>query len=134
MTAPQSVRALVPYAHVADVQRSIDFYAYLGFGPTDVSLDAGVPVWALLVSDSARLMVAQAGEPVDAREQAVLFYLYAPDVSALRRQLEADGLPVSEIAYPDYMPAGELRLHDPDGYLLLIGQTRESADRDQEAE
>jgi hypothetical protein len=30
---------------------------------------------------------------------------------------------VSRITYPDYMPKGEIRVEDPDGYCLLIGQS-----------
>lgn len=41
---------------------------------------------------------------------------------ALREHLLASALPVSPITYPDYMPKGEIRLEDPDGYVLLIGQ------------
>jgi hypothetical protein len=40
----------------------------------------------------------------------------------LREHLLASALPVSPITYPDYMPKGEIRLEDPDGYVLLIGQ------------
>jgi hypothetical protein len=29
---------------------------------------------------------------------------------------------VGEITRPFYMPAGEFRLEDPDGYVLLVGQ------------
>jgi hypothetical protein len=29
---------------------------------------------------------------------------------------------VSEVTYPPYMPKGEVRVDDPDGYCLLIGQ------------
>jgi hypothetical protein len=34
----------------------------------------------------------------------------------------ASGVKVSAISYPDYMPKGEIRVDDPDGYTLLIGQ------------
>jgi hypothetical protein len=29
---------------------------------------------------------------------------------------------VGEIEHPSYMPAGELRVLDPDGYVVLVGQ------------
>ncbi len=122
MTATHAVNDLVTYVHVADVQRSIDFYAYLGFAPTDVTLDDGVPVWSLLASGSARLMVAQADAEIDRRAQGVLFYLYAPGLAALREELAREGVPVGEIAHPEYMPNGVMRVEDPDGYVLLIAQ------------
>jgi len=33
-----------------------------------------------------------------------------------------DGVRVSAITHPAYMPKGEVRVDDPDGYCLLIGQ------------
>jgi hypothetical protein len=67
-------------------------------------------------------MVAQAEEPVVPEQQAVLFYMFTPDLAALREQLEDAGVPVGEIGSPDYMPGGEMRLEDPDRYVLLIAQ------------
>jgi len=35
----------------------------------------------------------------------------------------SDGLSPSEISYPDYLPDGELKIHDPDGHTLMIAQS-----------
>lgn len=137
------VSSLVPFAHVASVGESISFYAMLGFEvrSTHTGPD-GRPAWAMLESGGARLMLAAASGPIAANEQAVLFYLYARDVNTIRRHLLAQGvrdggkfagdgdaasttLTTYEIARPFYMPDGELRVHDPDGYVLLIGQLDE---------
>jgi hypothetical protein len=67
-------------------------------------------------------MFARASGPVDASQQAVLFYLYSPNLVALREHLISAGVRVSPVTYPDYMPKGEVRVEDPDGYTLLIGQ------------
>ena len=122
---PIPVRDLVPYAHVRDVAESVDFYSLLGFEP--ISTVGGIGQnhwWVYMRAERARLMLAAATEPVAAEAQAVLFYLYADDLRRLRDQLVAAGLDPSPIAYPPHMPAGEMRLHDPDGYVLLIGQLR----------
>ncbi len=142
---PQSalaVNRLVPYAHVANVGQSMTFYALLGFAPVNVVRDAhggGEPYWAMLSSGQAEIMLARASGPIDAGQQAVLFYMYAEDVGALRAHLLASGLAdgnsfhgqpgpdggrgvVFAINRPAYMPAGEMRVHDPDGYVLQIGQ------------
>lgn len=122
MTPTHVVSELIPYAHVADVHRSKDFYSRLGFAATDVYLDEGATVWAQLRCGEARLMVARAGEPVVPEQQAILFYLFTPDLAALREQLVDASVPVGEIGFPDYMPGGELRLKDPDRYVLLVAQ------------
>jgi hypothetical protein len=72
--------------------------------------------------EQADLMFARASDPVIASQQAVLFYLYSPELIALRAHLLGNGVKVSPISYPDYMPKGEIRVEDPDGYVLLIGQ------------
>jgi hypothetical protein len=141
-----AVQAVVPYLHVEDVARSIAFYRHLGFIP-DMVLQPppqhgtpARPFWASIVSGAAKIFFAQASGPIDPTQQAALLYLYASDVRALRRHLltaaVTDGGPfgptqkatwsTSGVAYdvtaPPHMPRGELRLHDPDGYCLLIGQ------------
>jgi catechol 2,3-dioxygenase-like lactoylglutathione lyase family enzyme len=117
------VTGLIPMAHVADVQRSIDFYQLLGMELRG-SLNAsdGDLRWAHVAYEQAHLMFARASGSIVAHQQAVLFYLYSPDLIALREQLLAAKVSVSAITYPDYMPKGEIRMEDPDGYVLLIGQ------------
>lgn len=68
-------------------------------------------------------MVTLAGEPVIARQQAVLFYLYFDDIAATHAELAASGLPVGPLSYPFYCPKGEFPLTDPDGYCLMLTHT-----------
>ncbi len=122
---PIPVRDLVPYAHVSDVARSVDFYSLLGFEPISTVGGRGHDQWwVYLQAERARLMLAAANEPVVADAQGVLFYLYSEDLRRLRDHLVAGGLDPSPIDHPAHMPAGELRLRDPDGYVLLVGQLR----------
>jgi len=72
--------ALTPYAHVADVQRSVDFYRLLGLELGNSYREDGRLVWAFVTSAAeepnaarARLMLALADEPVVPSQQAVLF-------------------------------------------------------------
>jgi catechol 2,3-dioxygenase-like lactoylglutathione lyase family enzyme len=123
------IDALTPYAHVADVQRSVDFYHLLGLDVRNSHESDGVLAWAFVASPAddpnaagARLMLALADGPVPAADQAVLFYCWSPDVRRLHEELKATGLEVGEIKHPFYMPAGEFRVIDPDGYVVLIGE------------
>jgi predicted enzyme related to lactoylglutathione lyase len=117
-------RSLVAFAHVADVERSIRFYAGLGFTVQNTVVPQGrsAPVWAWLGSGKADLMVGLADGPVDASRQAILFYLYFDDIEKTRRALVELGHSPGEIRYPFYMPGGECRLEDPDGYVLMLAQ------------
>jgi Glyoxalase/Bleomycin resistance protein/Dioxygenase superfamily len=117
------VTGLIPMAHAADVQRSVDFYKLLGMDVRgSLRNPSGQLQWVHLACDRADLMVTRASGPVVASQQAVLFYLYSPDLVGLREHLLASGVKVSGITYPEYMPKGEIRVDDPDGYCLLIGQ------------
>jgi catechol 2,3-dioxygenase-like lactoylglutathione lyase family enzyme len=123
------IDGLTAYAHVADVRRSIDFYRHLGLEVRNSHEDGGTLVWAFLTSPAtdpneagARLMVALADGAVDPSQQAVLFYCWSRDVQALHTELRSSGIAVGEIERPFYMPAGEFRVADPDGYVLLVGQ------------
>jgi catechol 2,3-dioxygenase-like lactoylglutathione lyase family enzyme len=113
---------LVPMAFVADVARSIEFYGRLGFAVANTVEHGGRLSWAMLTSGGASLMVSIASGPVDASVQAVLFYLYTNDIVATHAALGERGVKVGELTRPFYMPKGEVRVEDPDGYVLLIGQ------------
>ena len=140
----------VPIAHVEDVDRSAGFYALLGFHCDNrFSGPDGKTNWAAMTSGAARIFFARASGPIDDTQQAVLFYMYSNDVMALRMHLLKSGLidggrfpsepvpgddsvAVNPLAssrkavfrptFPFYMPQGEIRVHDPDGYCILVGQ------------
>ena len=123
------IDALTAYAHVVDVGRSVEFYRLLGLEVESSYESEGKLIWALVARGSdapgdarARLMLALASGPIDAAVQAVLFYCWAPDVQRLHDELAAAGVEVGEVTRPFYMPAGEFRAQDPDGYVLLVGQ------------
>jgi hypothetical protein len=122
-TLARGITGLVPMARVADVQRSIDFYKRMGLEIRgSLRNSSGDLQWVCLACEGAVVMFTRANEPVIASQQAVLFYLYSPDLIALREHLLASGVKVSGISYPEYMPKGEICVDDPDGYCLLIGQ------------
>jgi predicted enzyme related to lactoylglutathione lyase len=111
---------LVPMAHVADVKASLEFYQRLGFEVKNTFEQAGRMQWAWLQNGGAGLMITHSGRPVNPDAQDVLFYMYAPDVTSYRAELEARGVKVGPITYPFYSPRGEFRIDDPDGYTLFV--------------
>lgn len=142
-----AIGELVTFAHVADVARSLEFYAALGFKErSSLKGHDGVRFWAWADSQSpaapgkaASIMFARASGHVDPAAQAVLFYMYSNDLKSLRSYLIASGLfdggaftggpgpnggrrVVFSITHPSYMPMGEMRVSDPDSYCILIGQ------------
>jgi hypothetical protein len=133
-----AVTSVVAYVHVMNVQRSLDFYGLLGLQQRSQHRVGGELVWADACNGQARIMFAKANPEPDPTQQAVLFYMYCADVRALRNHLLAAGVHdggafagkpgpnegravAFEVTTPFYMPGGELRLHDPDGYVILVG-------------
>jgi len=128
--APESVPAppehrvtgLIPFVHVDDVERSIAFYEHLGFLATSIYRYRESPVWAALQSGGAELMVTRDGDSIDPAGQGILFYLYSPDLAALRAQLLANGVEAGEIEDGTPGPREEMKVIDPDGYVLRVAQ------------
>jgi catechol 2,3-dioxygenase-like lactoylglutathione lyase family enzyme len=118
------VSDLIPFVPVADVEDSIAFYEHLGFRVTGTHPPGGAtPLgWAWLESDDAGLMLQRTGAPIDRRTQAVVFYLYSRDLWALRQRLLAADVAVVEIVDGSPGPRAEMRVEDPDGYVLMIAQ------------
>ena len=124
-----AISALVPMIHVEDVERSAAFYRLLGLEIGNYVPRSGPKEWAWLYSVHAEdwkrgpnLMLTAVGHPINAKAQEALFYLYAKDLKAVREVLLANGITPGEICYPEYLPDGEFRVADPDGYTLMIAQ------------
>ena len=115
-----SPSSLVPFVHVADMGRSVAFYKDLGFSVGNTFEPEGKLTWAWLHNQSANLMLARADAPVDPAAQAVLFYIYVPDVAGAHAELSVKGIRVGPIQTPFYAPRGGFRVEDPDGYVLMI--------------
>ena len=120
------VSGLVPFVHVEDVERSIAFYHHLGFVVASIYKYRGLPVWAELRSDGAELMVSTDGDSIDPAGQGVLFYLYTDNLARLREQILVEGIGVGEIVDGTPGPRQEMKLTDPDGYVLMVAQVEPS--------
>jgi len=131
-TGSAPVSSIVAMARVEDVMKSAAFYRHLGF-----EIGNAVPKeppfnWVWLYQPKApnwktganvMLVSGEVRGTTASKDRTGLFYLYAQDMKALRNELLAKGLAASEITYPPYLPEGEFRLEDPDGYTLMIAQS-----------
>jgi predicted enzyme related to lactoylglutathione lyase len=122
VSARDQITDLVPFVHVADVDRSVRFYERLGFVMEDAAAPDGRRIWAFLERGDARLMLAAADEPVDPCAQAVLFYLYTRDLDALRARLLDAGVAAGYLTTGGPGPDRQMALDDPDGYRLMVAE------------
>ena len=117
-----NLKYITAMPHVADVQRSINFYKHLGLElQRSLKNEDGTLQWAHVSGGGAELMFVRASGPLT--PPAMILYIYVRDVTTLRNQLAAADVIVSDITFPPYMPEGEICVNDPDGYTLLIGQS-----------
>lgn len=116
------VTSLVPFVHVSNVAASVAFYGELGFKVAETFEHKGKMDWAFLYNGEAQLMLARSTEPIDPKAQAVLFYLYSPQLQDLREHLLAQGLKAGPIKDGSPGPSQEMRVDDPDGYCLMVAQ------------
>ena len=116
---PAKVGYSTPMLHVAEIEKSIQFYELLGFATIDT--DRCKPLgWARLHCEGGAVMFLRAEKPVDASAHSVMLCMYTPDLAGLREHLLASGVPVPPIKHPPYMPSGEITIADPDGNILVV--------------
>jgi catechol 2,3-dioxygenase-like lactoylglutathione lyase family enzyme len=118
----QRVSQLIPFVRVVDVERSVAFYEHLGFTVQDVARYRDRLSWASLSSEGAEIMFEGTHGPPDPDRQRIQFHLYSRDLAALRAQLLAAGIDAGPIEDGTPGPREEMRVTDPDGYVLIIAQ------------
>ncbi len=76
---------LTPLLHVADIERSIRFYELPGF--TTIDTDRAEPLgWARVHCEGGAPMFVRAEEAVKKSGSPTMFYMYTPDLQALRER------------------------------------------------
>jgi hypothetical protein len=117
----EQVTGCVPVVYVTDTNLSMGFYALLGFVEQASGRDDEWH-WAYVKSGEVGLLLAGGGSVWTTDPGPLLLYFRFADVGAVQRTLEEAGVAVEHLGYPDHAPGGELRVLDPDGHALLLGQ------------
>ena len=114
------VSDLIPFLHVADVERSIAFYEKLGLVVDDTYEHQGQLLWVSMRSGSAALMLNKAPEPIE--PSGARYFLYTENLVGLRERLIRDGWEPAEIVDGTPGPKQEMAICDPDRHFLTIAQ------------
>ncbi|HEY1777123.1 MAG TPA: VOC family protein [Solirubrobacteraceae bacterium] len=116
------VSRLIPFVRVVNVEQSVAFYEHLGFEVQDTAMYKDHLSWAAMRSGDAEIMFEGTHGPPDPDHQRILFYLYSHDLAVLRAHLLGVGIEAGPIEDGSPGPREEMRVTDPDGYVLLIAQ------------
>ncbi len=112
---------MVAVTYVRDIDRSRAFYELLGFGPH--SSGAGpASGWLYLQQGSHFVLLATTRPPLDIPALPLLFYFFVADLDAQVAAIRAAGTQADHLGYPPHALGGEVRVLDPDGNTVLLGQ------------
>ena len=114
---------LVPMLPVRSMPASVDFYAKLGFTVEERNDQWR---WARLASGGCSLMLDESINLHPGIPRTAVLYLYPDDIADFHHQLQKNGLDVPDLEVTFYGMT-ELRIEDPDGNRLWIGQKAPAA-------
>jgi catechol 2,3-dioxygenase-like lactoylglutathione lyase family enzyme len=113
-----TMNRLVPMLPVRSMPASVDFYAKLGFRVEERNDQWR---WARLSSGDCSLMVDESINLHPGIPRTSVLYLYPDDIAEFLQQVRRNGLDVPDLEVTFYGMT-ELRIEDPDGNRLWIGQ------------
>lgn len=121
---------MIAVAYVRDISTSRAFYELLGFREQQ-SGKADTSAWSSLQQNGHSVLLASTRPPLAVPRLPLLFYFFFDDVDAVAGRLEAAGAEVARLGHPPHALGGEMKLTDPDGNTVLLGQRERSASQPQ---
>jgi catechol 2,3-dioxygenase-like lactoylglutathione lyase family enzyme len=122
------VRSMVATAYVKDIDASRAFYELLGFGQHSSGKAEG-SAWSVMQHEEVSVLLASTGSALDVPVLPLLFYFFYDDIEAVVGVLEGADVPVVRTGHPPHALGGEVKVLDPDGNTVLLGQRERSASR-----
>ena len=123
MTALES---MVAVTYVRDIDAARRFYELLGFGEHSVGR-AATSGWTYLECGGHYVLLATSLPPLEIPRLPLLFYFFYGDLAAVVDRVRAAGVQADHLGHPPHALGGEVKLLDPDGNTVLIGQRERSA-------
>jgi catechol 2,3-dioxygenase-like lactoylglutathione lyase family enzyme len=121
-----AARSMVAATYVRDVESSRAFYELLGFREQSAGR-AATSAWLALEQNGLSVLLASTRPPLDVPQLPLLFYFFYDDVETVVAVLAAAGVPVTRTGHPPHALGGEVKVTDPDGNTVLLGQRDRSA-------
>jgi catechol 2,3-dioxygenase-like lactoylglutathione lyase family enzyme len=120
-----ALQTMVAATYVKDINASRAFYELLGFQERS-SGHAATSAWSSLHNGNSQVLLASTKPRLEMPVLPLLFYFFFEDVAAVVSRLQAAGVTIDHVGFPAHASGGELRLADPDGNTVLIGQRERS--------
>jgi catechol 2,3-dioxygenase-like lactoylglutathione lyase family enzyme len=119
------VQSMFAASYVEDIDASRAFYGLLGFRE-QLAGKAPTAAWSVLRQGGHNLLLASTRPPLRIPRLPLLFYFFYDDVDAMAALLTAAAVESTHMGYPPHALGGEVKLADPDGNTVLIGQRERS--------
>jgi predicted enzyme related to lactoylglutathione lyase len=123
---PPVVRSIVAVTYVRDIDASRAFYELLGFGE-HTSGRAATAAWTVMQQGEALVLLGSTTPPLAIPRLPLLFYFFYADLDAVVSALDAAGVQMTRTGHPPHALGGEVKVLDPDGNTVLLGQRERSA-------
>jgi predicted enzyme related to lactoylglutathione lyase len=118
--------SMIAVTYVRDIDASRAFYGLLGFREQSAGR-AATSAWSALEHDGLSVLLASTSPPLELPPLPLLFYFFCDDLDAVVTVLAAAGVEVARTGHPPHALGGEVKVLDPDGNTVLVGQRERSA-------
>jgi hypothetical protein len=115
------VREMVAATYVLDIGASRAFYELLGFSEQR-SGAAPTAAWSVLSNNGYMLLLVSTEPPVQVPALPLLFDFFVTDLDATVSRLSSADYPFDHQGHPQHALGGEVKVLDPDGNTILLGQ------------
>jgi catechol 2,3-dioxygenase-like lactoylglutathione lyase family enzyme len=120
-----ALHSMVAATYVRDIGASRAFYEQLGFREHS-SGQAATSAWCSLHHGLNMVLLTSTTPALGVPALPLLFYFFFDDVDEVVARLRTADVPAEHMGYPAHAMGGEVRLADPDGNTVLIGQRTRS--------
>lgn len=121
-----AVQSMVAATYVRDIDTSRAFYELLGFHEQSAG-NAATSAWSALHHNGHAVLLASTQPPLGIPRLPLLFYFYFDELDAVVSVLDAASVEVTRVGHPPHALGGEVKIADPDGNTVLLGQLERSA-------
>jgi catechol 2,3-dioxygenase-like lactoylglutathione lyase family enzyme len=120
-----ALQSMVAATYVRDIDASRAFYELLGFHEHSAG-KAATSAWSALHRDKHMVLLASTRPPLDIPRLPLLFYFFFDDLDTVVGTLRTAGVETRHMGHPPHALGGEVKVLDPDGNTVLLGQPERS--------